>query len=148
MLEQLALRTPMTFHVTSEQDLNPRSCPVTDHPSVLVHEMMVIEPGENPTRMVTWKSTTFIRHILSRSHDDHFPIPLWETWFCESLGFPIPSFLENPDNVLVVNLVLTFTVITFRRVIVNLHHFQRTNRSCIDSVCSYPRLVTELKPIE
>ena len=28
-----------------------------DHPSeaVLVHEMMVIEPGENPTRVLTWK---------------------------------------------------------------------------------------------
>jgi hypothetical protein len=57
MLEQLALRTPITFHATSEQDLNPRSCAVNDHPSVLVHDMMVIEPGEKPTRMLTWKST-------------------------------------------------------------------------------------------
>jgi hypothetical protein len=40
----------MTFHSTSEQDLNPRSDTVNDHPSVLSHEMMVIDPGENPTR--------------------------------------------------------------------------------------------------
>ena len=26
MLEQLALRTPWTIHVTNEHDLNPRSC--------------------------------------------------------------------------------------------------------------------------
>ena len=48
MLEQLALRTPKTFHATSEQDLNPRPCAVNEHPSVLAHEMMAIEPGEKP----------------------------------------------------------------------------------------------------
>ncbi len=37
-----------------------------------------------------------ISHIQSRSHDDHFPIPLWETWFCQSLGVPISVWLENP----------------------------------------------------
>ena len=58
--------------------------------------MMAIEPGEKPTRMLTWKTTAFISHIQPRSHDDHFPIPLWETWFCQSLGVPIPSLLENP----------------------------------------------------
>jgi hypothetical protein len=60
MLEQLALRTPMTFHATSEQDLNPRPGAVNYHPSVLAHEVMAIEPGEKPTRMLTWKSTAFI----------------------------------------------------------------------------------------
>jgi hypothetical protein len=58
-LEQLVLLTPMTFHSTSEQDLNPRSCEVNDQPSVLAHEMMVIEPGGNPTYMLTWKPTSF-----------------------------------------------------------------------------------------
>jgi hypothetical protein len=43
-----------------------------------------------------WKTTTFLSHIQPRSHDDRFPIPLWETWFCQSLGVPIPVFLENP----------------------------------------------------
>jgi hypothetical protein len=57
MFEQLALRTPKTFHTTSEQDLNPRPCEVNDHPSVLAHEMMVIEPGEKPTHILTWKTT-------------------------------------------------------------------------------------------
>ena len=96
MFEQLTLRTPMTFHATSELDWNPRPCAVNDHPSVLAHEMMAIEPGEKPTRMLTWKPTAFISHIQPRSHDDRFPLPLWETWFCQSLGVPIPALLENP----------------------------------------------------
>jgi hypothetical protein len=75
---------------------NPRPYSVNDHPSVLAHEMMVIEPGEKPTLILTWTPTVFISGIQSRSHDDHFPIPLWETWFCQSLGVPIPSLLENP----------------------------------------------------
>jgi hypothetical protein len=57
MLEELALHTPMTFHTTSEQDLNPRPCSVIDHPSVLVHEMMPIDPGEKSTHLLTWKPT-------------------------------------------------------------------------------------------
>jgi hypothetical protein len=96
MLEQLALRTPKTFHTTIEQDLNPRPCTVNDHPSVLAHEMMTIEPGEKPTHMLTWKTTAYLSHIQPRSHDDRFPISLWETWFCQSLGVPIPALLENP----------------------------------------------------
>jgi hypothetical protein len=67
--------------VTSEQDLNPRPGEVNDHPSVLVHEMMVIEPGEKPTHMFTWKTTVFLSHIQSRSHDDRFP------YLCGRLGF-------------------------------------------------------------
>jgi hypothetical protein len=121
-LEQLALRTPKTFHATSEQDWNPRPCTVNDHPSVLAHEMMTIEPGENPTLMFTWKTTTFLCHLQSRSHDDHFPIPVWETWFCQSLGVLYQPCLKNLDNVLVVNLVLTITVMTFRRVNVYLQY--------------------------
>ncbi len=59
---------------------------------------MAIEPGEKPSRMLTWKPTAFISHIQPRSHDDRFPIPLWETWFCQSLGVPIPALLENPRH--------------------------------------------------
>ena len=95
MLESLALRTPLTIHATNEQDSNPRPCAVNDHPSVLADEMMSIEPvyqpGEKPTRMMTWKPTAFLSHIMPRSHDDRFPMPLWETWFCSSLGVPIPA---------------------------------------------------------
>ena len=55
MLEQLVFRTPMTIPATNEQDLNPRPCADNAHPSVLAHEMMAIEPGETPSRMLTWK---------------------------------------------------------------------------------------------
>ena len=78
MLEQLALHTPLTIHATNEQDLDPRPCTVNDHLSVFAHKMMVIDPGEKPTHMLTWKTTAFIRHIMPRSHDDRFPIPLWD----------------------------------------------------------------------
>jgi hypothetical protein len=56
MLEQLVLHTPKTFHTTSEQDLNPRPCSDNDHPSVLVHEMMSIEPGASVGDLVLSKS--------------------------------------------------------------------------------------------
>ena len=131
MFEKLTLRTPKTFHATIEQVLNPRPCAVNDHPSVLAQEMMVIESGEKLTHILTWKTTSFISHIQSRSHDDLFPIPLWETWFCQSLSVPIHTRLarKSSDNVLVVNFILTLTVITFRRVRVNQQHFQHTSGS-------------------
>ena len=60
------------------------------------HEMMAIEPGEKPSRKLTWKPTAWIRHIIRRSHDDRFPMPVWETWFFSTLGVPIPALVENP----------------------------------------------------
>ena len=81
MLQQLDFHTQQTIQVTSVQDLDPR--PYTDnaHMSVLSHAMTVIEPGENPTRTLTWKSLDFLSHINRRTNDDRFPLPLWETWF-------------------------------------------------------------------
>jgi hypothetical protein len=64
MIEQLDLHTPKTFHTTSEQDLNPRPCTVNDHPSVLAHEMMAIEPGEKPACMLTWGPDPRIRRRI------------------------------------------------------------------------------------
>ena len=67
-------RTPLTIFSTIEQDLNPRPFVVNDHPSVLVDEMMTIEPGENPTDLkfanpldiadATWKKATNIVFLL------------------------------------------------------------------------------------
>ena len=57
---------------------------------------MAIEPGENPSRKVTWKPTVWISHIMCRSHDDRLPMPVWEEWFCSTLGVPIPALVENP----------------------------------------------------
>ena len=31
-----------------------------------------------------------LSHIKRGTSDDRFPLPLWETWFCASLGVPIP----------------------------------------------------------
>ena len=71
--------------ITSAQDLNPRPCADNAHKSVLVHEMMVIEPGENPTRTLIWKPMDFLSHIKCRTNDDRLPLPLWENWFCSSV---------------------------------------------------------------
>ncbi len=76
MLEQLALRTPMTIHATNEQDLNPRPCTVNDHPSVLAHEMMTIEPSEKPTRILTSSVTSSLVLTMIDS-----------PYLCGSLGF-------------------------------------------------------------
>ena len=96
MLEQLTLRTPLTIDATKAQDLNPGPCSNIEYPSVLVHEMMAIEPGEQPSRKLTWKPTAWISHIMRRSHDDRLRLPVWEAWFCSTLGVPIPALLENP----------------------------------------------------
>jgi hypothetical protein len=42
---------------------------------------MVIEPGEKPSRKLTWKPTVWIRHIIRRSHYDRLTMSVWETWF-------------------------------------------------------------------
>ncbi len=55
----------MTFQATSEQDLNPRSCVVNDHPSPLSHETMTIAPGEKTTTMLTWKPTVISSLVLT-----------------------------------------------------------------------------------
>ena len=81
ILQQLALHTQQTIQDTSVQDLDPRPCADNVHESVLPHEMAAIEPGENPTRTLTWKSLAFLSHIKCRTNDDRFPLPLWETWF-------------------------------------------------------------------
>ena len=52
------------------------TCAENGHTSVLPHEMEDFEPGENPTRTLTWKSLDFFRHIKSRTTDDRFPLPL------------------------------------------------------------------------
>ena len=57
---------------------------------------MVIEPGEQPSRKLTWKPTAWISHIMRRSHDDRIPLPVWEVWFCSTLGVPIPALLASP----------------------------------------------------
>jgi hypothetical protein len=143
----LALCTPKTFHTTIEQDLNPRPCTVNDHPSVLAHEMMAIDPGEKPTRMLTWKTTSFLYHIQPRSHEDRFPIPLWETWFCQSLGVPIPALLENPRQCP----CRQFSFDPYDDHIQTCQCQSATlpaHEWIVYSLCYYARLVTELRPIK
>ena len=62
--------------------------------------------------------------------------------------FPSQPCQHTLDNVLVVNLVLTLTVITFRLVSVNLQHYQRTNGSCRSSVCCFVRTGNQHGDIE
>ena len=52
------------------------TCAENGHTSVPPHEMEDFEPGENPTRTLTWKSLDFFRHIKSRTTDDRFPLQL------------------------------------------------------------------------
>jgi hypothetical protein len=36
-------------------------------------------------------STEFLSHTKLRSYDDRFPLSLWDTYFCSSLGVPLPT---------------------------------------------------------
>ena len=35
---------------------------------------------------------------MCRSHDDRLPMPVWEEWFCSTLGVPIPDLVKNPRS--------------------------------------------------
>jgi hypothetical protein len=69
MLQQLAFHAQYSIQATSVQDLNPRPCADNIHASALAHEMMAIEPGENPTRTLTWKALAFLSHIKHRTNE-------------------------------------------------------------------------------
>ena len=66
---------------------------VNDHPSVLPHELFALEPGDPPSRTLTWKPLGFLSHVKRRTNDDRFPLALWEVWFCTQLGVPIPDLI-------------------------------------------------------
>ena len=78
MLQQLALHASQTIKATSTQDLDPLPLANNDHPSVLPHEMFALEPGDPPSRTLTWKPLGFLSHIKRRTNDDRFPLSLWE----------------------------------------------------------------------
>ena len=86
--------TQKTIPTTSVHDLDQRPCADNAHVSILPHEMTAIEPVENPTRTLTWKSLDFRNHIKSRTNDDRFPLPR----FCSSLGVPIPVLIGPPQQ--------------------------------------------------
>ena len=70
MLQQLAFHKQQTIKATIFQDLDPRPCANNAHSSVLAHEMADIEPGEIPSRTLTWKPLVFLSHIKHRTNDD------------------------------------------------------------------------------
>ena len=138
MLEQLVFRAQHSVQATRAQELHPRPCVDNDHPSVLDHEMMVIEPDENPTRTLTWKSMDFLSHIKRRTNDDRFPQPLWETWFCSGLGVPISVLVGPPQpcSCRVFHYMINL-VTTCRHARLNRWHSLLTSGSFISSVLSW-----------
>jgi hypothetical protein len=93
MLQQLTLHSQQVIRPTSTQDLDPRLLANNDHPSILPFEMHAIEPGETPSRVLKWSPLGFLSHIKRRTIGDRFPLPLWEVWFCSTLGVPIPALI-------------------------------------------------------
>ncbi len=63
MFQKLALNTQQTLKATSTQDLDPRPLVNNVHPSVLDHELYVLEPGEIPSHILSWTSLGFLSHI-------------------------------------------------------------------------------------
>ncbi len=76
MLEQMSLHAPQVIRATSTQDLDPLPLANNDYPSVLPHEMYALEPGDIPSRILSWKALGFLNHVKRRSNDDRFPIAL------------------------------------------------------------------------
>ncbi len=95
MLEQMAFHASQTIKVTSTQDLDPFPLANNNHPSVLSHEMYALEPGDTPSRTLSWKPLGFLSYVKRRSNDDRFPLALWEVWFCSQLGVPIPELIGS-----------------------------------------------------
>jgi hypothetical protein len=93
MLEQMDLHAPQTIKATSTQDLDPLPLANNNHPFVLSHEMYALEPGDTPSRTLSWKPLGFLSYVKRRSNDDRFPLALWEVWFCSQLGVPIPELI-------------------------------------------------------
>ena len=81
MLQQLAFHAPQIIKETSTRDLDPLALANNDHPSVLPYEMFALEPGDPPSRTLTWKPLGFLSHIKRRTNDDRLPLSLWEVWF-------------------------------------------------------------------
>ncbi len=67
MLEQWALHKPQKVKATSTHDLDPPPLAANDHPSVLPHEMFALEPGDPPSRTLTWKPLGFLSHVKRRT---------------------------------------------------------------------------------
>ena len=60
------------------------------------HEMVTIEPGEKPSRTLTWKPLTFISHIKCRTNDDRFSSSQWESFSYDLLA----TDLQNTWHIL------------------------------------------------
>jgi hypothetical protein len=73
ILEPMAFHTPQITKTTSTQDLDPLPLTSNDYPSVLPHEMYALEPGDIPSRILSWKALGFLSHVKRRSIDDRFP---------------------------------------------------------------------------
>jgi hypothetical protein len=95
---KLAFHTQQIVKAASTQDLDPRPLANNDHPSVLPFEMYAIEPGEPPSRYLSWKPLGFLSNIKRRTNSDRFPLSLWEVWFCSTIGVPIPALIGPPQQ--------------------------------------------------
>jgi hypothetical protein len=96
MLEPWSLHKPQTVKATSTFDLNPPPLAPNDHPSVLTYEMFALEPGDPPSRTLTWKPLGWLSHVKRRTNDDRFPLSLWEVWLYTQLGVSIPDLIGPP----------------------------------------------------
>jgi hypothetical protein len=92
MLEQMALHAPQIIKTTSTQDLDPLPLVINNHPSVLPHEMYALEPGDTPSRTLSWKPLGFLSHVKRRSNDESSMIDSLSHFgwygFALSLGYP------------------------------------------------------------
>jgi hypothetical protein len=59
--------------------------------------MLAIEPNSKKFNRSSWKPTAWPSYLKNLPYSGLFPLPLWEIWFCSSLGAPVRTF--NYDSI-------------------------------------------------
>ena len=81
MMEQLVFHKQPKVKDISVQDLDPSPFGSIDHTSVLAYEMTVIEPGDTPSRTLTWKPFTSsvepMTTVFPPLNGSRFYTPVW-----------------------------------------------------------------------
>ena len=70
----------------------PQSCVATHDDSLLCAELEDLEPeGENAkARRLWYKTLACLGVICPLAQGEDWPLPLWQTFFTTTLGFPLP----------------------------------------------------------
>ena len=105
MLQRLVFHTKKTLKATITQDLDPRPLTNNVHPSVLPHDLYVLEPGEMSSRILSWNPLGFLSQIRRSTNDDRFSLQFGKSGFALTLVYQYQTYWD----LLICVLVTPFT---------------------------------------